>query len=159
MQFWNRQDYIHQDVFLFLPSCEPRQCQPDFLWYFVEVCCFIQLKIHQKFKFAEIPRTFHLQNDKNKSNLLILLKYFVKFPVRQSISCEQSSQVHGEKDGLIFILIWSDLKWSSQHQNGLEMPQVTADCPGHTQRGPKVAQTDLSLVIWTRQGHFEANLF
>ena len=100
MQFWNRQDYIHQDVFLFLPSCEPRQCQPDFLWYFVEVCCFIQLKIHQKFKFAEIPRTFHLQNDKNKSNLLILLKYFVKFPVRQSISCEQSSQVHGGKDSL-----------------------------------------------------------
>ena len=85
----------------FLPSCEPRQCQPDFLWYFVEVCCFIQLKIHQKFKFAEIPRTFHLQNDKNKSNLLILLKYFVKFPVRQSISCEQSSQVHGEKEGLL----------------------------------------------------------
>ena len=91
-----------QGVFFSLPSCEPQQCQPDFLWYFVEVCCFIQLKIHQKFKFAEIPRTFHLQNDKNKSNLLILLKYFVKFPVRQSISCEQSSQVHGEKDGLLY---------------------------------------------------------
>ena len=90
--------------FFFLPSCELRQCQPDFLWYFVEVCCFIQLKIHQKFKFAEIPRTFHLQNDKNKSNLLILLKYFVKFPVRQSISCEQSSQVHWEKTGLHFTL-------------------------------------------------------
>ena len=38
-----------QRVFFFLPSCEPRQCQPDFLWYFVEVCCFIQ-DIHQKFK-------------------------------------------------------------------------------------------------------------
>ena len=49
-----------QGVFFFLPSCEPRQCQPDFLWYFVEACCFIQLKIHQKLKFAEIPRTFHL---------------------------------------------------------------------------------------------------
>jgi len=66
----------------------------------VEVCCFIQLKIHQKFKFAEIPRTFHLQNDNYKSNLLILLKYFVKFPLRQSISYEQSSQVHREKGGL-----------------------------------------------------------
>ena len=32
--------------------------------------------------------------------MLILLKYFVKFPVRQSISCEQSSQVHGGKDDL-----------------------------------------------------------
>ena len=94
-----------QGVFFFLPSCEPRQCQPDFLLYFVEVCCFIQLKIHQKFKFAEIPRTFHLHNDKNKSNLLILLEYFVKFPVRQSIFCEQSSQLHGEKDGLIYSLI------------------------------------------------------
>ena len=56
--------------------------------------------MHQKFKLAEIPRTFHLQNDRNKSNLLIVLKYFAKFPVRQSISCEQSSRVHGEKDGL-----------------------------------------------------------
>ena len=25
-----------QGVFFFLPSCEPRQCQPDFLWYFIE---------------------------------------------------------------------------------------------------------------------------
>ena len=30
----------------------------------------------------------------------IILKYFVRFPVTTSISCEQSSQVHGEKDGL-----------------------------------------------------------
>ena len=66
-----------------------------------EVRCFIQLKIHQKFEFAEIPRTFHLKKDKNKSNMLILLRYFVKFPVIQLISCKQSSQVHGEKDGLI----------------------------------------------------------
>ena len=28
----------------------------------------------------------------------MLLKYFVKFPVRHSISCEQSSHFHGEKD-------------------------------------------------------------
>ena len=41
---------------------------------------------------------YKMMND--KSNLLILLKYFVKYPVRQTISCEQSSQVHGEKDGL-----------------------------------------------------------
>ena len=34
-------------------------------------------------------------------NLLKILKYFVIFPVRAFISCEQSSQVHGEKDGLL----------------------------------------------------------
>ena len=37
---------------------------------------------------------------KNKSTLNTL-KCFVKFPLRQSISCEQSSQVHGEKDSLL----------------------------------------------------------
>ena len=36
-----------------------------------------------------------------------ILKYFVRFPVRMSISCEQSSQVHGEKDGLLIILLFS----------------------------------------------------
>ena len=34
-------------LFFFLPSCELQQCQPDFVWYFVEVCCFIQLNIHK----------------------------------------------------------------------------------------------------------------
>ena len=51
--------------------------------------------------------------------------------------------------------IHTDLKWSSQYQNGLEMPQLTADWPGHTKRGPKgpkLAQTGLSLVIWTSRG-------
>ena len=53
------------------------------------------------------------------------------------------------------VYIHTDLKWASQYQNGLEMPQLTADWPGHTLRvpkGPKVAQTGLSPVIWTRQG-------
>ena len=42
--------------------------------------------------------------------------------------------------------IHTDLTWSSQYQNDLEMPQLTADWSGHTQRGPKgpkVAQTGL----------------
>ena len=53
------------------------------------------------------------------------------------------------------VYIHTDLKWSSQYQNGLEIPQLTADWPGHTQRGPKgpkVAQTGISLVMWNRQG-------
>ena len=33
--------------------------------------------------------------------------------MRQSISCEQSSQVHGEKDGLIFMSKSSILQWIS----------------------------------------------
>ena len=44
------------------------------------------------------------------------------------------------------VYIHTDLKWSSQYQNGLEMPQLTADWPGHTLRGPKgtkVAKTGL----------------
>ena len=54
----------------------------------------------------------------------------------------------------------TDLKWSSQYQNGLEMPQLTADWPGHTLRdpkGPKVAKTGLSQVIWTNQGPVRAS--
>ena len=42
----------YQGVFFFLPSYEPRQGQPDFLWNFVEVWPIRQLKIY---KFAEIP--------------------------------------------------------------------------------------------------------
>ena len=61
-------------VFFFLPSCEPWQGQQDFLCNFVEVLSLRQQKI---------------------------LKYFVGFPVRAFIFCEQSSQVHGEKDGLL----------------------------------------------------------
>ena len=56
------------------------------------------------------------------------------------------------------VYIHTDLKWSSQYQNGLEMPQLTADWPGHTLRGPKgpkVAKTGLSRVIWTNQADME----
>ena len=47
------------------------------------------------------------------------------------------------------VYIHTYLKWASQYQNGLEMPQLTADWPGHTlkgPKGPKVAQTGLSGV-------------
>ena len=53
------------------------------------------------------------------------------------------------------VYIHSDLEWASQYQNGLEMPQLTADWPSHTLRGPKgfeVAKTGLSQLIWTTQG-------
>ena len=53
------------------------------------------------------------------------------------------------------VYMYTDLKWSSQYQNGLEMPKLTANWPGHTLRGPKgpkVAKTGLSRVIWTNQG-------
>ena len=52
------------------------------------------------------------------------------------------------------VYIHTDLKWSSQHQNGPEMPQLTADWPVHTLRGPKgpkIAQTGLSGVYWASQ--------
>ena len=58
------------------------------------------------------------------------------------------------------VYIHTDLKWSSQHQSGREMPKLAADWPGHTLRGPKgpkVAQTGLSLVIWTLQGPVRAS--
>ena len=35
------------------------------------------------------------------------------------------------------VYIHSDLKWSSQYQNGLEIPQLTADWSAHSQKGPK----------------------
>ena len=58
------------------------------------------------------------------------------------------------------VYIHTDLKWSSQYQNALEMPQLTADWPGHTLRGPKGpkdANTGLSWVIWTNQGPVRAS--
>ena len=53
---------------------------------------------------------------------------------------------------------------TSKYQNVLEMPQLSADWPGHTLRGPKwpkVSQTGFSQDIWTRhgeKGQLEANL-
>ena len=49
--------------------------------------------------------------------------------------------------------IHTDLRWSSQHQSGLEMTQLAPDCPGHTLRGlrgpklPQVDPTGLSGVV------------
>ena len=57
--------------------------------------------------------------------------------------------------------IHTDLKCSSQHQNGSEMPHLNSDWPDHVLRGPKgprVAQTGLSGVAWARQWHLGANL-
>ena len=51
--------------------------------------------------------------------------------------------------------IHTDLKWSSQHQSGLEMTQLAPDCPGHTLRGPQGPQvnpTGLSGGVWATQG-------
>ena len=53
-----------------------------------------------------------------------------------------------------------DLKLSSQHRNGPKMPQLTADWPGYTLRGPKgpkVAQTGLSGVGWASQAPVRAS--
>ena len=49
--------------------------------------------------------------------------------------------------------IHTDLKCSSQHQNGSEMPHLNSDRPDHLLRGPKgprVAQTGFSGVAWAR---------
>ena len=76
--------YINnQGVFFFLPSCEPRQGQLDFLWYFVEVLHIIQMKIYRNVLIywnSKVNRTFLVQNEKDKSKLLIILKYFCRFP-------------------------------------------------------------------------------
>ena len=56
--------------------------------------------------------------------------------------------------------IHTDLKCSSQHQNGSEMPHLNSDRPDHVLRGPKgprVAQTGLSGVAWARQGPVSAS--
>ena len=57
--------------------------------------------------------------------------------------------------------IHTDLKWSSQHQNGLEMPQLTADWPSHTLRGPKLPKLvsqGLPGPVRGHSRHLEANL-
>ena len=62
-----------------------------------------------------------------------------------------------EIDKLIFIL-------TSQYQNGLEIPQLTAEWPGHTLRGskgpklPKLVSHRLSGKSRGHLGHLEANL-
>ena len=55
--------------------------------------------------------------------------------------------------------IHTDLKWSSQYQNGLEMPKLTADWPGQILRGPKGPKailTGLSGVGWASLVPFRA---
>ena len=50
--------------------------------------------------------------------------------------------------------ILTDLKWSSQHQSGLEMTRLAPDWPGHTMKGPQgpqVAPTGLSGAVWATQ--------
>ena len=50
----------------------------------------------------------------------------------------------------------NDLKWSPQHQSGLEMMTPLApDWPGHIIEGlkrPKIVLTGLSVVVWASQG-------
>ena len=51
--------------------------------------------------------------------------------------------------------IHTDLKWSSQHQSGIEMTQLATDCnfrPLRGPQGPKVAPTGLSGGVWPTQG-------
>ena len=54
--------------------------------------------------------------------------------------------------------IHNDLKWSPQHQSGLEMMTPLApDWPGHIIEGlkrPKIVLTGLSVVVWASQGPF-----
>ena len=55
------------------------------------------------------------------------------------------------------VYIHTDLKWASQYQNGLEMPQLTADWPGHTLRDPKGPKGCLG-PIRGQSWHLEAHL-
>ena len=51
----------------------------------------------------------------------------------------------------------NDLKWSSHHQSGLEIPTLAPDWPDHIHRGPmgpKFLLTGLSVVVWSSQGQF-----
>ena len=60
--------------------------------------------------------------------------------------------------------IHTGLKWSSQHQSGLEMTRLAPDWPGHTLRGPhrpQVAPTGLlevSRQLRSQSGHLKATL-
>ena len=56
--------------------------------------------------------------------------------------------------------IHTDLKWSSQHQSGLEMPRVAPDWTGHTLRGlqgPQVTPTGLPGGVQATQGPVTAS--
>ena len=63
-----------------------------------------------------------------------------------------------EIDRFIFIL---NLKWPSQHQNCLEMSQLTADWPGHSLMGPKLPKLvsqGLHERVRGHSRHLEAKL-
>ena len=65
-----------QGVFFFLPSCELRQCQPDFLWYFAEVWCFIQLKIHKSSHLLKFQGVFFYKMIKHSSKHIVFEVFF-----------------------------------------------------------------------------------
>ena len=93
--------------------------------------------------FFGIPnRYFLLKTDIHMkiSNTEPILRYFRGLRYLQNKTRFQNRQVH----------IHTDLKWSSQYQNGLEMTRLAPDCPGDTLKGPQVPPT---CPNWSLRGY------